>query len=366
MKKSIKIIIHFTAWLSLIFLLNSKTFDLAWGAFDRGNGSLLFPLFYGTAFGALIFYINTYYYIPKYFGKGKKSKYWLLATSLLFGISILETIIDVFYFVYQNFDIAKVQLEEESKATMSSWLFMVTVSAFVPNLACWILAFAYRLPKDWLVSERQKIQLEKDKLSSELGFLKAQMNPHFLFNGINSIYHLIGEDDTMAKNTLLQFSGLLRYQLYEGSVSFISLKKELEYISNYINIEEVRKGEDAIFSFNLPDSNANIELKSFKIAPLLITPFLENAFKYLSHNSKRDKNFISLELDVNQEGILTMYLSNSFDNTYKIKKDSEGGIGLKNVKRRLNILYPNGKHKLELLDSNNVFQVNLTIDLNEN
>ncbi len=365
MKKFKKLIIHVIVWVLFILLLNNKTFDLEWGAFDRKGGSLLIPLLYGIAFGAFIFYINTNYYIPKYFGKEKKSKYWLLATLLLLGVSVLETIIDVVYLVYQNYELAKVQFKEESITALFPWLFMVLVSAFIPNILCWILAFAFRLPKDWIISERQKNQLEKDKLSSELGFLKAQINPHFLFNGINSIYHLIGEDDAMAKNTLLQFSGLLRYQLYECSVDYISIEKELDYINNYINIEKVRKGEDAVFTFKLPNVKDNSIIKKFKIAPLLISPFLENAFKYLSHFSNREKNFITLNLTITKAGILTMDLSNSYDNTFKIKEDSSGGIGLENVKRRMQILYPDKKHQMNISKDGNIFLVNLILDINE-
>jgi len=169
----------------------------------------------------------------------------------------------------------------------------------------------------------------------------------------------------MAKDTLLKFSGLLRYQLYDCSINYISIEKELIYINNYINIEKVRKGEDAIFTFNLPDVNNNKAVKSCKIAPLLITPFLENAFKYLSHYSNRDKNFINLELVFLDDNILSMTLSNSYDSSFKIKKDSVGGIGLKNVKRRLNLLYPDKKHTLEITTTENIFLVELMLNLNE-
>ena len=282
------------------------------------------------------------------------------------SISFLEMILDVFVLANGNLELAKQSIKQESVENISLWFFMIFVSVIIPNLGCWVLAFAYRLPKDWILAEKQKNQLEKDKLKSELDFLKAQINPHFLFNGINSIYHLIGEDDKIAKKTLLQFSGLLRYQLYDCSVNYISLEREIYYISNYIHIEKIRKGEDIIFEFNLPQFEKNPFLGKYKIAPLLFTPFLENAFKYVSYYSNREKNFINLDLKISDSGILHFALSNSFDNTIKRSEKSVGGIGLNNVKRRLNLLYPNEKHQLDITKSNNIFLIKLTIDLNEN
>jgi hypothetical protein len=361
-----KIIIHIAIWSFLILVLNSKTIDFEWGAFDRKNGSLIIPLIYGMTFGAFIFYLNINHYIPKFFGKENKRHYWLYATLLLLGISLLEGTIDIAYLISQNYELAKIQFREEPRSVLLQWVLMITSTALVGNIACWILAFAYKLPKDWLINEKQKNQLEKDKLRTELNFLKAQINPHFLFNGINSIYHLIGVDNKTAKNTLLQFSGLLRYQLYDCGVNFIALEKELEYISNYLNIEEVRKGEDAVFKFKLPNIIENESLKKYKVSPLLITPFLENAFKYLSHYSDTKKNFINLDLKISEKGILNMELSNSFDYKFKMSVENKGGIGLENVKRRLDILYPEEKHTLEINKSDNVFLVNLILNLNEN
>ncbi|MFC2101523.1 sensor histidine kinase [Bacteroidota bacterium] len=228
------------------------------------------------------------------------------------------------------------------------------------------MSFAYRIPKDWIKSEQQKRQLEQDKLRSELDFLKAQINPHFLFNGINSIYHMIGIDADAAKETLLQFSGLLRYQLYECSEEFISLPKELAYISNYLNIEEVRKGEDAMFTFDLPKDGSSSSLGNYKIAPLLISPFLENAFKYLSHHSDRKMNILFFKMEIHEPGILTMTLKNSHDPKIKTHYHGAGGIGLENVKRRLSILYPDGKHDLKIEQDNEMYRVELMIKLNEN
>jgi len=358
-----KIIKHLIPWSLFIALMNSESVGLAWGMFSRENGSILVPLMYGTAFGAVIFYLNIYYLIPKYYNNGGKLKYWLLGFVVFFGISLLEAGIDAIVLIKQNRDQLIMHLSESSNDDLMAWAIIVFMNVITSNFVCWIMAFAYKFPKDWLRNERQKHQLEQDRLRSELDFLKAQINPHFLFNGINSIYHLIGVDNEIAKSTLLQFSGLLRYQLYDCSVNYISLEKELNYIGNYIKIEEVRKGEDAIFTFNLPNIDEHESLKKYRIAPLLITPFLENAFKYLSHHSNKNKNFIKLDLTVSEDAILKMHLTNSYEGAFKLKDESIGGIGLVNVKRRLALLYPEGKHELQINHTENTYSVNLTLNL---
>ena len=365
-KKVFIILFHISVWLSFVFILNFESLNLLWGQFGREGGSLFIPLFYGCSFGAFIFYLNANKLIPQYFGKGKKEKFWLKTGLLVLLISVLETIVDIVYVATLDLELTKAQFLESSSIEIFNTILLLFVFALVANLFCWVMSFAYRIPKDWIKSEKQKRQLEQDKLRSELDFLKAQINPHFLFNGINSIYHMIGIDANLAKETLLQFSGLLRYQLYECNEEFISLPKELEYISNYLNIEEVRKGEDALFTFDLPKNGSASSPANYKIAPLLISPFLENAFKHLSHHSERKRNIVFFKIEIHEHGILTMSLKNSHDPKMKTNNPSAGGIGLENVKRRLSILYPDGKHELKIKQDNEMYHVELMIKLNEN
>ncbi|WP_181899469.1 sensor histidine kinase [Flagellimonas nanhaiensis] len=352
---------HLLPWSIFVLLASSEAVGLIWGFFSRADGSIFFPVLYGTALGAVIFYLNLYHLIPKFFSQNKKLKYWAYGFLLVLLVCLLETVIDISVLTYRHGS-----QENGAEGQGDFWVSFVWVFAntTVANVACWIFAFAYRFPKDWIENERQKNQLEKDKLRSELGFLKAQINPHFLFNGINSIYHLIGADNDLAKETLLQFSGLLRYQLYECNVSFIPLTKELDYLKSYVKIEEVRKGEDAMFDIKFPDEDE--KLKPLKIAPLLISPFLENSFKYLSHNSDSSKNYVRMQMMIDGENKFRMVLVNSCDPKIKKKPESNGGIGLVNVKRRLNLIYPDKKHELEIVSSEHKFEVDLMIDLNEN
>ena len=357
--------LHLVFWIGLIVLLNSSDVNIKWGPFERSQGSLLFPLFYGLGLGAFIFYWNVYRLIPRYFGLDKKSKFWIKSIFSLFLISFFELIVDIVYVIYQNLEIAKEQFAEFPLSVFIQWALTMFIMALIPNLILWVMAFAYRLPQDWLKTQAQNNQLKQDKMQSELDFLRAQINPHFIFNGINSIYHMIGSNDDKAKQTLLQFSDLLRYQLYECNENYISLEKEISYIENYLGVEKVRKGEDVLLSFLIADVTQIQQNNQYKIAPLLLSPFLENAFKYVSNHSQTKDNYIKVNLHLTDKGVLQLLVENSFNSAEQNLSKKEGGIGLTNVKRRLSILYPGDRHELIIDQTNHQYTVKLNINLNE-
>ena len=183
--------------------------------------------------------------------------------------------------------------------------------------------------------------------------MKAQLNPHFLFNGINSVYHLIGKNNELAKDTLLQFSGLLRYQLYESN-THILLEKELSYLLKYIKIEETRRGSDILLNYDIKSDNSKM-----KIAPLLLIPFIENAFKHCSNHMDSNMNTINIKIE-EVEGKLILNVTNSYDQL--INKNVVGGIGLANVKKRLSLLYPDA-HQLKINKEKPDYIVDLLINL---
>lgn len=346
-------------------LLSSELTDLDWVIMSSRENTLLIPLIYGMYINAILFYSNAYYFIPKYLHNHQIRKYWKIVILLLLSLSLLELIFDVFYIFNTPFsftvEFAK-RPEPEQQAIIQELFITYGILDLLINTVFWAMAFLYRMPKDWRRNEKLKQQLVEDKLNAELDFLKAQINPHFLFNGINSIYHLMGEDVAKAQKILLRFSELLRYQLYECKEDFIPLSKELQYISNYLEIETIRKGEDAMIQIDLPKNLYSGEDKIPKIAPLLFAPFLENAFKYLSLYSEKTKNRLEVRIDL-EHPIIHLFVKNTVDiRQQKTQKKSASGIGLENVKRRLNILYPQ-KHILLIEEKEDYFLVNLTIEL---
>jgi two-component system, LytTR family, sensor kinase len=185
----------------------------------------------------------------------------------------------------------------------------------------------------------------------ELEYLRAQMNPHSLFNSLNAIYFLIDKENKTARDTLMQFSGLLRYQLYDANTPRINIEKEMDYLRGYIDIQRLRRDNHYDITFE-----ADASLKEMQIAPMLLIPFVENVFKHLSaHNDQ--PNVARIHIRRENKGILLETY-----NTREVKPKGQGGIGLQNVKRRLSLLYP-GQHRLQIHDTPADYSVTLHITL---
>lgn len=205
-----------------------------------------------------------------------------------------------------------------------------------------------------LYFRQAKLKARKEHLQSEVDFLKSQMNPHFLFNSINNIYVLMEEDKESAANILLNFSDLMRYQLYECNVQEIQLSKEIAFINNYLAFEEMRYSNTIELALNIQ----SVEKEKYSIAPLLIQPFIENAFKHAPKQTK-NKSVISIEISVKDS-----YMRLVVANPYLPDQSSNlpGGIGLNNVKKRLKLLYPK-HHKLIINNQNEQFRIELELKL---
>ncbi|MFT3822828.1 MAG: histidine kinase [Chitinophagaceae bacterium] len=195
------------------------------------------------------------------------------------------------------------------------------------------------------------LRVEKEKLSAELSFLKAQINPHFLFNTLNSIYSLVIEKSDDAPNAIIQLSELMRYVFRDSDADFVELDKEINYIGNYVSIQRNRLGDTVKIVYNV-DAPEN----KLRIAPLLLMSFIENAFKYGVNPDKNSEIVIAITTIDSKLGL-------TVSNTKVAPVASpEGGIGLKNATARLHYLYP-GKSALHIEDDDTHFSVNLTIDL---
>lgn len=215
-----------------------------------------------------------------------------------------------------------------------------------------------KLSKSWFrVSELQKELLEKEKQKTEveLKALKAQINPHFFFNTLNSIYSMALDKDNRLPATVLQLSNLMRYFLYESKDNFIPLEKELTVVNNYISLQKIRSGE-----------NLQVEIKkegditNQKIAPLLLITFLENAFKHGAKGSSGN-TFVRLFMQI-QKSQLNFTIENNKGSVDEVELNSYKGVGLENVNRQLELLYP-GKHKLDIKNPDDRFVVQLHLSL---
>jgi len=221
------------------------------------------------------------------------------------------------------------------------------------NIFFWVFFIvAAKMMIDRVRSQVYIEQIEKEKAANELNFLRAQFNPHFLFNSINSIYAHIDKSNKEARNMLLTFSDMLRYQLYECDVEQIGMEHELNYIRNYIALQKSRIDERIQVSFTANNLNNNIQ-----VPPLILITFIENAFKYVGFNEGKE-NKIDICLGY-EEGELKFRIFNTKDN-FISREAHASGLGIANTRRRLELLYP-GKHSLEIQDMGYGYEVSLTI-----
>jgi two-component system LytT family sensor kinase len=224
------------------------------------------------------------------------------------------------------------------------------------NITLWVLLITIgRMLIERRQTERQLEYLEKERVKNELDYLKAQINPHALFNSLNTIYGHIDKSNQVARNILLQFSEILRYQLYDCGAEKVSLEKEIEYIKNYVAFQQLRKDDKLKVSFQV-----EIEETGLTIAPLLLVVLIENAFKYVSNFTDRE-NKICIKI-----GTKGKVLHSSFINTKEQMQANDNknstGIGISNLKRRLELLYFD-KYKLTSKSENEWYETELKIDL---
>ena len=217
-------------------------------------------------------------------------------------------------------------------------------------LAIFLETFSFAQKKE------EALTLSKtENVENELKFLKSQINPHFLFNSLNNIYSLSIIDATKAQESILYLSDMLRYVLYDCEKPTVSIEKEVTYIEDFIKLYLLKSSKKYPITTNFV-----IENKDLKIAPMLLIPFVENAFKH-SNIENIEHAFIKVDLHSTKDSI-HFIVENSFKNGPKVQ-DGVGGIGVINVRKRLRLLYDN-RHSIEITENNNTFRVGLKIDIN--
>ena len=288
---------------------------------------------------ALIIYANSEYLIPEFIHQ-KKFLAYAVGLSLCFGFYVLlKNTHDVYLTVFT------------SQTPESFWQY----SFYNFSIALFYLSFALalQLSKEWFFQRERLQQMEIEKLNTELEYLKSQINPHFLFNSLNTIFFQIDKANQQARETLTKFSDMLRFQLYECNGHLISLEREVSYLRNYVDLQRLRKDEKYQIDFNVSGNLSNQFL-----APLLFIPLVENAFKHVSHHKEGD-NQISITV-ISNEGEIALHIRNTKDD--RKKAGGPGGIGMKNLIRRLELQYP-AKHILEIENQKKEFMVSLRLSM---
>ncbi|MCB0837569.1 MAG: histidine kinase [Bacteroidetes bacterium] len=341
--------IHVILWLGIYFAMIPEPYGLGGfhlSLFEEDRQVQLLFISYGMVLSAIMVYTYAHIALPPYL-KNNKLYYFLLINSLyIIGFVFLESLFD--YLVndaYHNHQ------HTEVSAKYSDW---VRTNLLV-NSVFMLVANLYGFTYGWFREQQTRRSLEQEKLKAELSALKHQINPHFLFNILNGLYGLAFQnDDEPTAEGIAKLSQLMRYMLYESNDPKVPLGKEVNYIENYIDLQKLRLPKSVEINFSV---NGRIEDK--QIVPMILITFVENAFKH--GISTANPSHIHISINV-LENDLVFKVNNSNHRSNNASGHNMGGIGLRNVKKRLDLLYKKS-YNLTIDQNDDFFEVNLTIAL---
>jgi len=337
MKRGWQIFWHIFLWMLLVgFFMVLAHNDAKLALDDLLVIFLLYPIINIT-----LFYLNYLVLIPRFLDTKKYGIYAASIVGALIFYGFVKYGVALFFKQY-------ILMRVKGQVTGFGHYFVSTV---VTSLVFLFLSAVLKFTVDWFLNERKQRDLETQRLSAELAFLKSQINPHFLFNSLNSIYSLAYQRSETTPDAILKLSEIMRYMLYESNDNKVDLEKELQYLQSYIDLQKIRFGNKAYIDFKVQG-----KVENQQIAPLLLIAFIENAFKHGVANNPLTP--IRLLIDVD-ESHLHFYMQNK---KHMNNRDTLGGIGLNNVQRRLNLLYP-GKYNLVVNDEIDTYTVELSLVL---
>lgn len=307
-----------------------------WALIDQhGISSFALEVIVRNGLLAMLIYFNLNVLIPRFAKTGR----WLIYGALIIGAMLLYALLKD---VHDTF-LEGTPAFAANAGYANKTFYNISIAIFYVSFSV-----ALELSREWSRQREQLRQIAFDQVNTELAYLKAQINPHFLFNSINTIYFQIDKENHSAREMLAAFSDMLRYQLYECNGSRIPIEKEVAYLRNYVDLQRMRRDGNYDIRFS-----ADGDVSGFEIAPLLLMPFVENAFKHVSH--AQHNNTIEITLSHNASGFQFVVY-----NTREASVEKDAGIGLRNVKRRLELLY-NRKHTLNIEDGPSSFRIRLNL-----
>ena len=314
-------LLHFSFWcLYYSFFFYQITFS------RRGEETDYLRSFFDAStqilFTAIVSYLNYFYWLPRFLLHKNIGRY-LLEFFVPFAI-IITLHIYLKRYIYIDLRDAKHFLYA-TKFIVQHTMIMFFIAIFVGML---------RFAQDWLDLESKKKEIENERLTAELRFLKAQINPHFLFNTLNNLYYLAMINSPNTTEVIEKLSQMMRYMLYDSNHPKVSLSKEIEYMKNYISLEKLRLDNQVPINFEIKGNPSEVQ-----IVPLIFITFLENAFKHgVSNNSTNA--YVNILIDIKAKNC-TYSVENSKLPSNMENTNEKSGIGLQNVNRRLDLSYPN-------------------------
>lgn len=293
----------------------------------------------------LLFYSNLLWLSPKYLSPKKKKTYFLLIAALIVSHAVVFGALDLYVDKILRWDLPHIHERP---------LFMVyfgrTMSTLPPLIVSALIWKSLLLQKQ----KQESFELKNRMLQAETKALKAQINPHFLFNSMNNIYSLSQMKSDKTGDAILNLSEILRFVTYESEKDRVSLQEELKQIRNFIALQFLKDDNQDNVKIEITEVPANLQ-----IAPMMLLPFIENSFKHSNFEDKVN-GWIDIKISVEEQKMI-LSLSNSGSLTSS-RKDETGGVGMENVKKRLSLIYPE-KHHLVIKQDTDKYSVNLELDL---
>ena len=335
-----KIGIHLLLWIILTFFLLYLYYDARSPLLQQFLATLVV-----TGFTSLPAYFTSKVLVPKIlYHRRIRSFISSILLVALANMVLTYLVAGEFYYLLSG------------KPVFTNMAYVITVSSFLFIINCIVMGIssAIQIITDHFGMEHQLHEAQNEKIRTELSYLRAQVNPHFLFNVLNTIYFQINKENAEARNSVEKLSEMLRYQLYECNSDLIDISAELAYIKNYIAIQQLRMEAGTDLQVTIPG-----DVGHFKIAPLILLPLIENAFKYISNYKDSSQNKLYITIFNAHDSNIVVKVMNTYSDNIK-QSDNANGLGLKNMERRLELLYP-AKYSLIKKRNGNTYEVILKI-----
>jgi two-component system LytT family sensor kinase len=298
------------------------------------------------------FYLNSFVLVPQFVLKSRTGLYFSIIVGVTVFIVLLSSYADNWLNLHQLMDAAFRKSGTRHHGHRFEWdIGMIVIIALVIGVST-----SFTTIQKWQKDKQRHQEMEQDKISSELSFLKAQINPHFFFNTLNNIYALTLVNADTSRKAIHQLSRMMRYVLYDTQNATTMLSQEIAFVKDYISLMQLRLTEVVTVTFHSP-----AVLKDLPVAPMIFLPFIENAFKHGVSATQPS----SITINIEQQGsVLILKVVNTIIKEQSNNLEERNGIGLNNTRRRLELLYP-GKHTLTIdeLTAENLYSVHLTLDL---
>lgn len=334
MKKYLEVILHVLIWGIAYFLILNYVNTIS--DFRKDQGPFWLAILFGMLMNQILFYATAFLIVPRFLRLKKIRRLIITLISVFILINLFESCIDYYWLV------GFFSSESESYLT---YLNYNSISSFFILL----LGLSYALIKYWFQSETLKRALYEEKLTTEMAFLKSQINPHFLFNVLNSFYaKALKNDVPELADGISKLAELMRYMVYETNEDSIALEKEIHHLKKFIQVYQLRIAEedDVFINFTIKGP-----IEKVQISPMLLIPFVENAIKH--GVDTKTKSVINITLEVTEKRLLYK-VTNTMHQSVHGLKDNASGFGLDNLKKRLAILYPNA-HTMETKEDDGYF-----------